>query len=44
MSDSIGVMFAGKLFGPFPAKEMNVDRIGAMMTGTWKEVPQDEEP
>lgn len=42
MSDKIAVMFAGKLYGPYPAESMNIETVGAMMAGTWKEGNEDE--
>lgn len=32
LSDRIAVMYHGRLLGPFPAGEMNIDRVGSMMT------------
>lgn len=33
LADRIGVMFAGRLMGEFPASELDVEKIGALMAG-----------
>ena len=37
VSDKIAVMFAGTMYGPYPIEEMNLEKVGAMMAGTWAE-------
>lgn len=44
MSDKIAVMFEGNLYGPYPIESLDVETVGAMMAGTWKEGNDNENP
>ena len=33
LADRVGVIFSGKILGEFPVKEMDTEKIGALMAG-----------
>ena len=37
VSDKVAVMFAGNMYGPYPIEKMTLEKVGAMMAGTWPE-------